>query len=447
MRKIVWRLNEWLDLQDTDSRKASRGLAGWLALSLLVLGVVSLGAWVPVTRDLFALDPHFPLAFYGALLIVPITVYFYERKPTARKRTVAVIEAVFALGMELFVASLVSFSALPGAAVYAGFAVFITTWYGHLLRVGPRYPLHALGSLLVYVVAVALNPTTEHIAIFAMVAPTALIGKLLLGSWALEADRHRAEAERLRAAVQAQMLADQSGRIAALADTLVDVLARNHDVRNAVMAAHVDAETLQSLAERESFDQSRGMVVEIARNLESSLDRVIALLHDISRLGRDELAEVVPEHVRVQPVLARIVADVQRRFPSILIDLEGVDGNATARVAGGEVTLARIVENALVNACEGNGTEHAHHVAVRVESDAKQPYLRLRVKDDGPGFAPELVSGPIRGFVTTKDGGTGLGLYTLERLARASGGRVSRENDSGAHVTIELLRSDTTSSV
>lgn len=381
-------------------------------------------------------------AALAALLAVALPVSFYERKREIPRRLLVTIELSFALVMELFTALFVTYSTLPGAAAFAGLALFTTTWYGFVLRVTPRAPWHALGSGVVFAIACALNPSSEHVAIFAVMGPIAVCAKMVAGFLAERSDQAQAAAEQLRAAVAAQILDDQSSRIAALADTLLDVVARNHDVRNAVMAATVGAETLQRLTEGDSLEEKRGTIDEIARNLEGSLERVGMLLTEISRLGRDELAEIVPEHVRVQPVLSRIVADVRRRFPSIQIELEAGCSGTTARVAGGEVTLARILENALVNACEGNGTEHASHVAVRVEADGEAPYLRLRVKDDGPGFAPELMDGPIRGFVTTKDGGTGLGLYTLERLTRASGGRVSRENDQGARVTIELLRSD-----
>src|SRR5690606_8048463 len=133
-------------------------------------------------------------------------------------------------------------------------------WYGHMFQVTLRYPWHALGSLVVFLIAAALTPSPEHLTVLAVVGPTAVFGKLLLGSWALKSDQHRAEAEHLRAAVQAQMLDDQSHKIAELADMLLDVVARNHDVRNAVMAAHVGAETLQILSKRDQLASKRETV-------------------------------------------------------------------------------------------------------------------------------------------------------------------------------------------
>ena len=100
--------------------------------------------------------------------------------------------------------------------------------------------------------------------------------------------------------------------------------------------------------------------------------------------------------------------------------------------------MHRVLENLLVNACEGNGKSKASRVGVHLEHDAS--LARIAISDDGPGFAPAFVDGPIAGFSTTKTGGTGLGLYTAERLIRASGGRLLRANrpEGGAMVTIEL---------
>jgi C4-dicarboxylate-specific signal transduction histidine kinase len=75
-----------------------------------------------------------------------------------------------------------------------------------------------------------------------------------------------------------------------------------------------------------------------------------------------------------------------------------------------------------------------------VTTDLIKGRLRLSVRDDGPGFSgDQLGSGP-KPFGTTKPNGTGLGLFTSERLVHACGGTMKRANrpEGGAEVTIEL---------
>ena len=58
-----------------------------------------------------------------------------------------------------------------------------------------------------------------------------------------------AEADRLRAAIAAQILEQQDAEVRRISQTLVDVLAFNHDMNNAVMSANLAAEELGSIVE------------------------------------------------------------------------------------------------------------------------------------------------------------------------------------------------------
>src|SRR5690606_11439663 len=105
-----------------------------------------------------------------------------------------------------------------------------------------------------------------------------------------------------------------------------------------------------------------------------------------------------------------------------------VPPKARVEVAGGMQSLLRILENLVLNALQGNGARGAHRVALRVDSEHAGAVHRIVVEDDGPGFDAEQLSQPISAFSTSKRSGTGLGLYTVERLVTASGGTLRRVN-------------------
>jgi two-component system C4-dicarboxylate transport sensor histidine kinase DctB len=94
----------------------------------------------------------------------------------------------------------------------------------------------------------------------------------------------------------------------------------------------------------------------------------------------------------------------------------------------------------VINACEGRGARGAGSVDVVVEWDGPTGDVSIQVRDDGPGFPDEVLAAPVTAFVTTKPRGSGLGLYTAERLVNASGGSLRRENapGGGAVVTVVL---------
>ena len=108
-------------------------------------------------------------------------------------------------------------------------------------------------------------------------------------------------------------------------------------------------------------------------------------------------------------------------------------------MSGGAESLRRILENTVVNACEGEGGVLPARIEVVVLTQPDTGSLAVEVRDDGPGFRSELLAAPISAFRTTKPGGTGLGLYTVERLVQASGGWLRRANRPGGGASVALF--------
>jgi len=92
--------------------------------------------------------------------------------------------------------------------------------------------------------------------------------------------------------------------------------------------------------------------------------------------------------------------------------------------------LTNLAQNAL-EAMEGTGTLEL--AATREGND-----VRFAVKDDGPGVPASVRETVFEPFVTTKSGGSGLGLALVHRIASAHGGRVSLESRDGGGATFEL---------
>ncbi|MPN59160.1 hypothetical protein SDC9_206880 [bioreactor metagenome] len=54
--------------------------------------------------------------------------------------------------------------------------------------------------------------------------------------------------------------------------------------------------------------------------------------------------------------------------------------------------------------------------------------VRLTVSDRGSGFAPNILQRALEPYVTTKSGGTGLGLAVVKKIADEHGARVDLVN-------------------
>ena len=184
----------------------------------------------------------------------------------------------------------------------------------------------------------------------------------------------------------------------------------------------------------------------MALQLRGALARLKELVDETRRFGNNETPVGESEVTPVVPLLVarRVSADLANRFPDVRIACHSANDRVAtlpAEICGGEETLYRMLENMVLNACQGNGTTSAANVDVFVRDEPYVGALIVQVIDDGPGFTDAQLAGPIDAFATTKPGGTGLGLYTTERLARASGGSLQRVNGlEGGAVTTLFLR-------
>jgi nitrogen fixation/metabolism regulation signal transduction histidine kinase len=75
-----------------------------------------------------------------------------------------------------------------------------------------------------------------------------------------------------------------------------------------------------------------------------------------------------------------------------------------------------------------------------VSTEARDGRVQLSVTDNGSGFAEHLISRAFEPYVTTKPGGTGLGLVIVKKIIEEHGGEVAIRNvmPRGAQLTVSL---------
>lgn len=155
------------------------------------------------------------------------------------------------------------------------------------------------------------------------------------------------------------------------------------------------------------------------------LARIRTEAEHVARVTGDFLLFARPERLQLAPVpLAALVEEVlaegRATSPGTTFAAEGdlpeVDADAAL--------LRRALVNLVRNAAEAAGDEG--RVAVRGERVADGS-LVLSVEDTGPGVAAEAVGKLFVPFASTKEGGTGLGLSLVAKIAALHGGNVAAE--------------------
>lgn len=120
---------------------------------------------------------------------------------------------------------------------------------------------------------------------------------------------------------------------------------------------------------------------------------------------------------------------------------------AQAMVLGSAGQLQQVLMNLLQNALDAiasQGKKERENGAVHVEVVQDATTVRVHVRDNGPGIAPEHLGRIFDPFFTTKPvgKGTGLGLSVSYGIVEQHGGLLTARNrtDGGAEFTLELPR-------
>jgi PAS domain S-box-containing protein len=242
----------------------------------------------------------------------------------------------------------------------------------------------------------------------------------------------RADDGRIRGAIAS--LTD-IGTIQRLQSQREDLLrAVSHDLRNPLQITLLQAERLQRLLAGTALEKERVAAERIAQ-ASKNMGVMIRDLVEAARMENGRLAlQLAP--VRLGALLERLLAhsagalDVARVSLDVPADLPAV----LADVARLERVLVNLVGNALKYSPEGT--------PVRVTAGAADGKLVVSVADRGVGIAaedlPRVFERFYRGQRTAKADGLGLGLYIVQLLVDAHGGRVWAESTPGEGSTFSF---------
>jgi signal transduction histidine kinase len=199
---------------------------------------------------------------------------------------------------------------------------------------------------------------------------------------------------------------------------------------------------------------ARGMVPDAARRqeyfetLQREAERLSLLVENMLAYARLERGRKPQAHDRV--TLKRLFERIGPRLAhraekaDMKYDLQ-LDESAADQEF---VTDQSVVEQILFNLVD-NAAKYARHATdrrIHVEADCAGPWLRLAVRDHGPGMQRRSWTGRLQPFHKTAEEsaetapGVGLGLALCRRLARQLGGQleITSSPDVGTTATMRL---------
>jgi two-component system NtrC family sensor kinase len=248
----------------------------------------------------------------------------------------------------------------------------------------------------------------------------------------LEAE-HRSRADSLEVEVRlaVKALLDQQRALARaerLAATGEMAAGLAHELRNPLAGIRMSLSNL-------SRDLSDPELLERLSLVLSELDRLTRLLND--QLSEAEHAPEPSGPCDVRTIVDELVRLLRFQVPeSIGLDVS-IESGLHCVLPRDRFRQALL--NLVLNSVQALG-EKGGAVTIRAHREADR--LVLEVSDDGPGLPPALLKTTAQPFVTHREGGTGLGLAMVRRLALDLGGEFTLENQTprGALARLVLPR-------
>lgn len=216
-----------------------------------------------------------------------------------------------------------------------------------------------------------------------------------------------AEADRLSA------LGEMSARVA-------------HELRNPLAGIKVAISNLR-------HDSSEPDQRERLQLIGAEVDRMARLLDQL--LLKPRKHEEPHTDVELRALIGDLLALARYQIPERITLINSTPSGVVARLQ--RDGIRQMLLNLVLNASQAIG-DAPGHITVLVPRENRT--LGISVVDDGPGFPVELIERGIRPFISRRNGGSGLGLSTVQRMAQAMGGKLDIANHQprGATVTIHL---------
>ena len=225
------------------------------------------------------------------------------------------------------------------------------------------------------------------------------------------------EAHRLKAQ------AERNERLAAMGEMAAQLA---HQLRTPLAAA------LLYTANLENPEIAAPTRISIAQKAVARLKHLERLIQDMLLFARGEV--LGREAIDVGDLLCELQHNIEPlararavEFRVVAADgLPTLQGNRKAIVGA----LINLLENALHAAAAGNADDaRGGEVVLTAECDGS--VLAFRVRDNGAGMAPEVVTRLFEPFFTTRAEGTGLGLAIARGVARAHNGNIEVRSTPG----------------
>ncbi len=175
---------------------------------------------------------------------------------------------------------------------------------------------------------------------------------------------------------------------------------------------------------------------------ESYISVMLAELEHVNRLITEFLSLTKPGYSkRVKCVINNIIREVVMLVESEAqirkLDLSLATETDMPHILGDGEQLKQVFLNIIKNAFEV--LDDGGKIYLQTSWDGQEGLVKVAVRDTGPGIDGQTINNMFIPFFTTKEKGTGLGMFLSKQIIDNHGGRIEVESEPGKGTTVTVL--------
>jgi nitrogen fixation/metabolism regulation signal transduction histidine kinase len=204
-----------------------------------------------------------------------------------------------------------------------------------------------------------------------------------------------------------------------------------HEIKNPLTPIQLSAERLQLKLADQLTGASRELLDRATQTIVNQVEAMKNMVNDFRDYARTPLPQLAA--VDLQALLGEILGLYENSAAAIAV---APAPTPVPPVLADANQLRQVLHNVLTNAQDALGGVADARITIAVAQEAAR--ARLTIKDNGPGFPPQILSRAFEPYVTTKSKGTGLGLAIVKKIVDDHGGEIRLTNNNGGAVSIWL---------
>lgn len=196
-----------------------------------------------------------------------------------------------------------------------------------------------------------------------------------------------------------------------------------HEVNNPLQAIQGCLERARAV---NTTPERRNQYLKIAEEELERLSHILQRVLDFQRPGMG-----TPERQDVHPIIENVLALSGKRLQTARIQIlrEWMSHPPLVRVASNQ--LKQVFLNLLLNAADAMPDGGTLIIRTELQTEPGNIWLKIIFKDNGPGIRPQDMDKIFEPFYSTKDRGTGLGLWVSHSIILAHQGKLTVESQLG----------------